>query len=366
MNILQELEPAPKLHGFDPIHEVGRLGRIHFGSVGDPGLRALEMSFVNASFRQACFDGSEARARTHVLFDWYRGGFKNTIQRTFRTQCATMVDGATLEETTDDASFLNVVSATTAIFQGSMNDGAPTLPLLMGARFVITGELLTLLGADKDSMDTVTNFLNVGLEEGRMDVYRVKFGGKGDLRDWYRQFGITYNRLRGSLTYDVDLSFWAGSRPMSRADEARLNISGFRDRFWVVRSHQTPEEVGEEVPFIPDPQDYSRVKAWNDALWATEWNAVPEPPRRLVEKSVAKFKQICREYEKRGLSPIAGHRSNRNITDIYQLYAAIAAIQTVNNDGKGPYDQIRYDLGVEEHVDARLHEYAKNRLPNEW
>lgn len=358
------VDEPPRSGPWDPFREAERLGRAQFGKVGGVGIHALQMSFTQAALHRPYFDGTDVRARQHVLFYWEKGMVKSTMLKVFTRDCATFVNSAVHEDESIDPSYLPLLNATVPAFQGSFNDGKPVLPLIQGTDFLVSSELTNLIGSDNETVSNVTNFLNEGLESGEMVVSRVKFAhASEETKAYLKDHDIDYNSKKGVLRYTTNITGWFATRPLDKATVAKIWNSGYVDRMMTVRPVFTDlADHDAQCRYKGQTQDWSQLRAYNDKMWRSQWKHVGLAPDPMHERIMDELYRLYAQYESiHGRVP--GMRTMRDLTNTYQILSAFAVADTIRNDGKGPYDNVRYDLGCEERAKAFLPQYVASRIP---
>lgn len=350
--------------------EAARIGMKCFSHPGAKGMPQLQMSYIISAFRQPTYDDSMARLRRHVLLYWKAGFYKSSVIEVFNRRLTPSIDVITQPRYDPRAcSYLECLKFSPARLRGSFDSGRLVLPLIQRPTILFVDELMNLLGTGENFADMV-GLLNQVLEKGTGTVGFVKMIGaeiNDEVKKRLAERAISYNVEEGIMQYQVNGTMWAACHLIDAQTHKILTRSGCLDRInvvnWVPNEDQFIEAWEFEPPIV-DAEEFERLSKWNAALWDAEWKTIKSPPEAMLRRGKKALGKLYDQFEKKhNKSKMDGLRSARDGTNLRHLYTSYAAAQTIENDGKGPYDGIRYDLGCEEKVLDFLPEYVRSRSP---
>ncbi len=355
---------------FDPFVEAERLGRRQFSHPGARAFPTLQRSFMLASFQEQTYSDSMARLRQHVLLYWQRGFYKSSSIEMYARRCVPAVDMVSQKAyDPSEMTVLECLKFSAARLRGSFEGGKPVMPLIQRPTVLFVDELTNLLGGGEGFTEMVGLFNQV-LERGVGAVSLIKMMNADlgdDIKKKLSDRGITFNQEEGIMQYPVMGSMWAACHTLAPPVYKALEQSGFLDRlavqYWAPTESEFEEAWEFEPPIVPS-EEFEALRTYNNTLWGAEWNKISSPPEPMLKAAKKVLKGLYDDYERRHrLTKMTGLRSARDGTNLRHLFTTHAMVDTIANDGKGPYEDVRYDLGCFDKVMASLPEYVMSRSP---
>jgi len=250
------------MSGQTALELAGEIGYERYGDIGKSAFEELELCFAS---RIAPRFESSLRLRSYINlnFYWARGYFKNTIIEEFQ-ECLPA-----------DFSNRKVTSATIQTMFGSINDAGTKLvpPLFWGYELCFMPELLAFLAAS-EFKDKV-NVFNEVLEGKETTRDLLKFGkAQQSLIDEYvgGKNGLYFDGR--TLSYEPDVCFVVGTRPIENQIYTYLEQSGFWSRFHSIQFRITDSTARNIFTGAMTKNDVDvetlkkQLKAFNESLLA--------------------------------------------------------------------------------------------------
>jgi hypothetical protein len=329
----------------------------------------LEISYLLGCLKRGVYDNRpEARLRRHLLLYWERGFYKTSMIAAFLKQGSPSLEMTMQEKYNADLPSYLFISGDyrQARLRGSVSmHGKLLLPLIQRPHFIVSPELMTMLGGGGDEKASMVNFMCEVLEEGIGRVGLVSMGNakvSDDTRETMRKRGIIFNKEESTMFYTVEGTFMAASRPLGKTDVRYLSRSGFLDRLFVLRWLHDRKEFDEQWQWVPQetPKE-SLLKQMNTRIWrALQVNHVNYPPTDYVKDCMQTLNTKYNDIEKTNGLPYFLLRSARDATNIAQMLTAMALCREIVDNGLTLYT-INYEKEDVDEVKYLLDDYAESR-----